>query len=53
MSESPADPEAVRALALAGELRVVVGRLKRRLREQAHFGDLSWTQVRVLSRLER
>ena len=53
MSESSPDPEATRALALAGELRVVVGRLKRRLREQSHFGDLSWTQVRVLSRLEK
>lgn len=53
MSESSPDPEAARALALASELRVVVGRLKRRLREQSHFGDLSWTQVRVLSRLEK
>lgn len=52
-SDSPPDPETVRALALAGELRVVVGRLKRRLREQSHFGDLSWTQVRVLSCLEK
>ena len=52
MSESFPEPEAAHALALAGELRVVVGRLKRRLREQAHLGDLSWTQVRVLARLE-
>lgn len=52
MSDSLPDPESAHALALAGELRVVVGQLKRRLREQAHFGDLSWTQVRVLSRLK-
>jgi DNA-binding MarR family transcriptional regulator len=41
------------ALALAGELRVVVGQLKRRLREQAGFGDLTWSQTAVLSRLDR
>lgn len=38
---------------LAGELRVVLGRLKRRLREQTHLGDLNWSQVSVLGRLER
>ena len=42
-----------RALALAGELRVVVGQLKRRLREQASLGDLTWSQISVLSRLDR
>jgi len=47
------DPEAVRALALAVELRVVLGNLRRRLREQAHPGDLSWSQMSVLGRLER
>jgi DNA-binding MarR family transcriptional regulator len=47
------DPEAVRALALAGELRVVLGNLRRRLREQAHPGDLTWSQMSVLGRLER
>lgn len=52
MTESPADPEVARALALAGELRVVVGQLKRRLREQTFLGDLTWTQTRVLSRLD-
>jgi DNA-binding MarR family transcriptional regulator len=52
MNESPSNPEALRALALAGELRVVIGQLKRRLREQAHLGDLSWSQIRVLLRLE-
>jgi DNA-binding MarR family transcriptional regulator len=40
-------------MALAGELRVVVGQLRRRLREQASFGDLTWSQTSVLSRLER
>ncbi len=38
---------------LAEELRVLVGQLKRRLREQAGPGDLSWSQVAVLNRLDR
>ncbi|WP_144150518.1 MarR family winged helix-turn-helix transcriptional regulator [Paraburkholderia sp. BCC1885] len=53
MSFFPADPESAEALALASELGAVFGQLKRRLREQSHFGDLSWTQIRVLGRLER
>jgi DNA-binding MarR family transcriptional regulator len=47
------DDDIAAALELAGELRVVTGRLKRRLREQAHFGDLTWSQSAVLMRLER
>ncbi|HEX7814177.1 MarR family winged helix-turn-helix transcriptional regulator [Dyella sp.] len=38
---------------LAVELRVVIGQLKRRLREQGHMGELSSAQIAVLSRLER
>ncbi len=41
------------ALALAGELRVVIGQLKRRLREQSNLGDLTWSRVSVLSWLDR
>jgi len=41
------------ALTLAGDLRVVIGQLRRRLREQASFGDLTFSQASVLSRLER
>ncbi len=40
-------------LALAGDLRVVIGQLRRRLREQSSFGDLTWSQTSVLSRLDR
>src|SRR5271170_7004121 len=47
------DSDAARALALAGELRVLIGKLRRRLREQTHLGDLSWSQVSVLSHLDR
>ena len=41
------------ASALAIELRGVVGKLKRRLREQASFGDLTDSQRSALVRLER
>jgi DNA-binding MarR family transcriptional regulator len=41
------------APALAGELRAVIGKLSRRLREQAHFGELTWSQVSALGRLDR
>ena len=43
----------VHALALAVDLRIVIGQLRRRLREQASFGDLTWSQTSVLSRLDR
>ncbi len=49
----PDDPDIARVLALAGELRVLIGRLMRRLREQASVGDLTSSQVSVLRRLER
>jgi DNA-binding MarR family transcriptional regulator len=51
MSERAAD--SARASALAGDLRMVVGRLKRRVREQAPASDLTESQISVLSRLER
>jgi DNA-binding MarR family transcriptional regulator len=38
---------------LAVEVRALVGQLRRRLREQAPPGDLSWSQLSVLGRLER
>ncbi len=47
------DSDAARASALAGELRVVLGKLKRRLRDQMHMGDLTWAQTSALRRLER
>ena len=47
------DPEAGRALTVAAELRVVVSRLIRRLREQADVGDLTSSQKSVLLHLER
>ncbi|EQD71944.1 MarR family transcriptional regulator [mine drainage metagenome] len=53
MNAPSSDPETVRAVAVAGELRVVVGKLIRRLREQARPGDFTWSQMSVLGRLER
>jgi DNA-binding MarR family transcriptional regulator len=44
--------QTMRAAALARDLRSLVGKLKRRLREQAHVGDLPPSQVSVLLRLE-
>lgn len=40
-------------LQLAAELRILIGKLRRRLREESHLGDISMSQASVLSRLER
>lgn len=53
MNKQQDDTEAVRALAVAGELRVLIGKLRRRLHEEAHLGDFTWSQVQVLTWLER
>ena len=42
-----------RAADLARELRIVFGNMKRRLREQMTPGDLTLSQLSVLSRLDR
>ena len=41
------------ASTLAAELAAVAGRLKRRLREEANFGDFTPSQISVIQRLER
>ena len=53
MSEQQRDPDFTGPQALAGELRVLTGRLKRRLREQAHLGDFTPSQTAALGRLRR
>ena len=45
--------QSTRASTLAQELRALFGKLKRRLREQGHAGDLKPSQVSVLLRLEK
>jgi len=46
-------PRTARVSALAQDLRALLGKLKRRLREQAHVGDLTPSQTSVLLRLEK
>ncbi len=53
MSEPANTPASGQEAALATDLRVLAGKLKRRLREQGSAGDLTGSQVAVLSRLER
>jgi DNA-binding MarR family transcriptional regulator len=43
----------MRVSTLAQDLRALLGKLKRRLRDQAHVGDLTPSQVSVLLRLEK
>jgi|SRR5580692_1594370 DNA-binding MarR family transcriptional regulator len=45
--------EASRRSALAGELRVAIGKLSRRLREQAQAGDLTEAQKSVILHLDQ
>jgi DNA-binding MarR family transcriptional regulator len=52
MVDSPTDPDAAQA-ALAGALRVVIGRLRRRLRDEARPGDLTPSQTSALGVLDR
>ena len=40
-------------MALAGEIRAIAGKLRRKLREQGTVGDLTASQLAVLFRLER
>jgi DNA-binding MarR family transcriptional regulator len=47
------ETHAARASALAAELRALIGKLKRRLREQGAAGDLTPSQTSVLLRLEK
>ena len=52
MSTQRTEPPAELSV-LAGELRVALGQLMRRLREQAEGSDLTRSQTSVLGRLER
>jgi DNA-binding MarR family transcriptional regulator len=52
-TEKQSDPDTARASVLAADLRILIGQLKRRLREEVHPGALTWSQMAVLGRLER
>lgn len=53
MTRSSSPSETQSTADLAGELRIAVGKLIRRVREQAHPGDFTSAQKSVLLRLER
>jgi DNA-binding MarR family transcriptional regulator len=53
MTSDRPQSESAHASALAAELRIVIGALNRRLREQSDGGDLTSAQKSVLLRLER
>lgn len=53
MSTQQTDPHAAHVLVLAGELRVLLGQLKRRLRDESRAGGLTLSQQSVLGRLDR
>ena len=53
MARDPHAADASRLSALAGELRVSIGKLNRRLREQVHPGEFTSAQKSVIHRLER
>lgn len=53
MSSSSGRTVSARTSALAEELRLLIGTLKRRLREQGQWADLPPSQVAVLLRLEK
>jgi DNA-binding MarR family transcriptional regulator len=53
MVKQSSPSETPQPTALAGELRISLGKLMRRLREQAHPNDLTSSQKSVLLRLDR
>ncbi|MEW6633074.1 MAG: MarR family transcriptional regulator [Pseudomonadota bacterium] len=53
MNAQPGEHSSAQATTLAAELRGLVGKLKRRLREESGIGDLTPSQVSVLLRLEK
>jgi DNA-binding MarR family transcriptional regulator len=53
MNSLPDEQSQSNVLVLAGELRAVIGKLGRRLREQGNLGDFTSSQVSVLGRLYR
>ena len=53
MTNQRGDSDAARAAAVASDLRVLIGKLVRRLRQQVPPSNLPWSQVAVLGHLER
>ncbi len=53
MTDHQDNPDDAVALALAGDLRALIGQFKRMFRDQASLGDMTLSQVSVLGRLDR
>jgi DNA-binding MarR family transcriptional regulator len=53
VAEPSPDSTQGEALTLASELRIVLSKLTRKLKDHSQIGDLTWAQVSVLSRLDR
>ena len=53
MSGAPAKADNGSTAALAGDLRVAVGQIMKRLRQEAHLLDFSWSQIKVLSHIDQ
>jgi len=53
MAKSRSSTDTAPPAALAGDLRIALGKLSRRLREQVHPNDLTHAQKSVLLRLDR
>jgi len=53
MSRRPPVPESETASDLAAQIRTILSRLKRRLREQGGRGDLTPSQISVVLRIEK
>jgi len=53
MDKPKIDTDTARALAVAGELRLLIGKLKRRLRQEGNMDDLTASQIAVLAHLDR
>lgn len=53
MAKSPSSNDPSPPASLAGDLRIALGKLSRRLREQVHPNDLTHAQKSVLLRLDR
>jgi len=53
MNSTNNEHEHEQVLHLASALRILVGKLRRRLREEGHMGDISMSQASVLGWLER
>jgi DNA-binding MarR family transcriptional regulator len=53
VSKQKSNSSSTPALALAGELRLLISQLRHRMREQVHPGNVTWSQISVIIHMER